>query len=241
MSTPIERRWTSLDTLFKSGVIVVVAVLSISLAVAAGRFDSAFGANALDNAPQAQLSIVLLIASCALIAIWFYAVSGETEILQAYLGDFIPTLPDLRLYAVTVAVLLGLFVYFSDRPIIYAAAYIVFKIISVWGHVKRRDLISRALLPAYENAQGDSVRQRKLKAIEHYYLEKPHIRQVDIVPLCLAASALIFSTISQVFDELTGRGHLETAAYGLLILGFLAQEGFIFNWRKERDAVLDED
>lgn len=161
MTIPGDSRWNSLRRLFQFAIITVGGALAISLAVAAGRFRAAFGESAVDNAPEAQLSIVLMLVSCALIAAWYFATSGELEMLQTYGREFVPTLPDIRLQTSGLAVLLALLVYFSNRPLVYSGVFSFFKLFEIWILWIRDSKIRDGLEVARSSAASDDERRPK--------------------------------------------------------------------------------
>jgi len=109
-------RWQRLKANFDFGVLVVGAVLALALAASERRFESAFTHDNLRAAPYPQLSVVLFLAACAVIALWYFTISGELEMLRTYGEEFAPPLPELRLQVVFLGTALALLVYFYKTP-----------------------------------------------------------------------------------------------------------------------------
>lgn len=229
-------RWKRLERLFEFGVLAVGAAMALSLIVAEGRFQSAFDRDALRMAPQPQLSIVLLIAACIYVVLWFFAVSGEMEMLREYGEEFVPPLPDLRLQALGLSVLLALLVYFSEYPVVFSALFVSQKLMEAWAIGIRDSKIEESLMTARQQAPTDDRRRPAWNIIERYYLDRPQI-QLAIAMSCLALAALVLSVCGETFAD---KRLFLSAAYLLLISTIAINEAIYFLWRQTRDDALGE-
>lgn len=229
-------RWRRLDRLFEFSVFAVAAVIALSLAVAQGRFQSAFDRDALEAAPYPQLSIVLLVVAGIYVALWYFAVSGEMEMLREYGEDFVPTLPDIRLYAFGLAVLLALLLYFSEYPVVFSALFASQKLLEVYALKVRDSKFREALVVARQKAPTDDKRRPAWDIVERYYLYRPQI------PLAIAMMFLAFVAIvvSALGESGLNERLLLSAAYLVLVSAIIISEVVYFYWRRNRDEALGE-
>lgn len=231
-----QGRWKRLDRLFEFAVVTAAAGIAILLAVAQGRFQWAFGRDSLEMAPYPQLSIVLLIVTCIYIALWYFAVSGEMELLRQYGEEFVPPLPDLKVYAFGLAVLLALLVYFSDNSLVYSALFGSQKFLEVSGIRIRDSKLNEGLIAARQRASAGDKRRAAWSVIEDYYLHRPQI-PLAVIVLCFALAALVLSACGEsTLDERP----FFSAAFAILVSAIVLNEATYFLWRRRRDGALGE-
>lgn len=231
-------RWQSLGQLIKFCLAAILAIIGISLAVAAGRFSNAFNENALELAPYPQLSIILLLITFALVGLWYFATEGELRMLRLYAFDFIPSLPNINIQVIVFVLILGSMAYFSNLPIVYSSIFGAFKLIEVWLLWIRDNKIKEGIKQAHvlSSSSVDKSYLARIDIIEKYYLGRPHI-PLNIFVLCLAFIALVFSVYG-VYGE--NERIMFSLAYSLLIFGICINETTFYIWRKIRDKELGD-
>lgn len=229
-------RWQYLKRLLNIGITIIITLTGISLAFAAGKFTEAFDFEALQLAPYPQMSLVLLVLTFSLIALWYFAVDSELEMLHVYGKDLIPPLPDIKFQIFFFAVLLSILAYFSNEPIVYSAILVVFKLIEVLLLRIRNQEISQAVEKIKDKLFYDTIEAHARKAIIHYYLKRPQIA-LGIIILCVAVIALSLSIYGYVSSN---QRLFLSLAYSLLILALTTNEITFHVWRRKRDREIGE-
>lgn len=234
----IESKWTSIEEQRKIGIYILTAVLAVSLGVASGRFEAAFGEEAWNNKPIAQLSVALFIEALLEIFIWLRVIHEEPRMWKLYAEKAVTDL-DLGFYTIGFGLLLALLVYFSDNTLFYSALFIIFKIILIHGHKYRRKLVGKGIAKAREEMPESEKNkyEKPWQIIWDYYNQQNFFLYVDYIPLILGVSAFILS-ISAYFIVSSEQELLLIIAFVILITSFFVQEGPINQWRRKRDAAL---
>jgi hypothetical protein len=231
-----SNRWQYLGRFIGFGISVVGVITGISLGIAAGRFEYAFGPEAAPFAPYPQMSFILLVVIFLLISSWYLACHGELVMLRSYCEEFIPILPNVKFQILALAGLLGTLAYFSNRPVVFAAVFAFFKLVEIWLLWVRDKKIRDGLTDARKAITPGSSRLSDLSTIERYYLDRPQI-PLGISILCATIVALVLA----VYGEFGTNGRLYfSLAYAILIVSIVTNEVIFIMWRRVRDKKLGE-
>ena len=228
--------WTTLERLFQFGLFVLGSVFAISLAVALDRFQAALGADWRAGAPDAQLSAVLFVLTFILIMEWYLAIQGELQMLKDYGEEFLPPLPNLRVYPMLLGALLALLLFFSNDPLVYGLLIVALKLVERVGF--DHDAYPRMRLgfaDARERAAADDPRRQSWDVIETYYFGHRH-RQLWAIMTALCVVALALA----VGDRLRAVPVLTSAAYVVLLIAIAINEVTYTLWRRQRDRALGD-
>ena len=196
------------------------AVLGLSLVVADERYQAAFGEGAIAAVPVPQLSLALMIVTFMLIALWYFAVAGELEMLKEWAEEFVPSL----------------LAYASKDALAYAAIFISLKSLELIGSRSMDSKIREALLMARQQAGPDDERRAAWDVIENYYLIRPKY----LFGLAIITLGLLALTLAVGGELVSAERWLSSAAFAILIAALVVNEAIYFRWRKAWDSSLGD-
>lgn len=230
-------KWTRVWMFLTLGITLIVATGILTFSK--DRIIFLFSSESFQYFPENHLQILLMFATLFLVYQWIRIHIGEIQLLKDNFEKFIPSLPRPSFaLIVSFAIILGMLGYFSYSIVLYSSIFVLFSIFDIWSIYYRNLTIEKALKNA-RTAKNDENQIKNLRAVEIYYIEKPHMQRSATV-MFFSFISLIFGLYAQLYPDPKYVKLFSSLAYGIMSFNVIISELIINHWRRTRDKTLDE-
>jgi hypothetical protein len=231
-------RWPLMDQLLRYAVTIIVG--SALLALSKDRFLKLLSPSFNVQFALDLFGVILLIAVVTLVFRWVFAIGGEMRLLRDYFPDQIGPQPaQVYVWTILFSILLGTLGSLTGNIIAFSSVFAVYSLGDIWGQSLRDAQLKEAFRQRRNLDQEDADIQRKMLAIEHFYLETPQLQRSATV-MFFSFSALSLALIGNASQSPGATEWLHVAAYIVAIATIVISEVVIWRWRKARDDVIGE-
>ena len=189
--------------------------------------------------------LALLVLQLLFAVQWAWITESELRLLSEWLDpiDYEPPTGQAQiLQSMGLAIFLVGMVIATRDPLWYGIAFLGYSTVLLFAVRYFNSQLKRAIegsrihlaFDSSLSAASKSLYEDALKAVEEYFLGRPHTPR-HIALLIIAAIGLCLA----IEWELSGDKKLRLVAYGLFICNLFWSEAMIFSWRHIRDQSLD--